>query len=102
MNLIDHTAELNDFADTAALLANLDLLISVDTAAAHLVGAMGKKVWTLLPYAADWRWLEGRTDSPWYPTMRLYRQPARGDWQSVIARVASDLQGASPNIRLEA
>ncbi len=91
MELIDRTAELTDFADTAAFIANLDLVISVDTAVAHLAGAMGKPVWTLLPFVPDWRWLMQREDSPWYPTMRLCRQRGRGDWGSVISRVAEAL-----------
>ena len=82
---------LHDFGDTAALLAELDLLISVDTSVAHLAGAMARPVWVLLPFAPDWRWLLGRCDSPWYPTMCLYRQPTRGDWDSVIAAVRQDL-----------
>ncbi len=81
-----------DFADAAALVAHLGLVISVDTAAAHLAGAMGKPVWTLLPYAADPRWLVDREDTPWYPTMRLFRQPSPGDWDSVLARVRSELE----------
>jgi Flp pilus assembly protein TadD len=88
MELIDHTAELNDFTDTAALIANLDLVIAVDTAVAHLAGAMGKPVWVLLAYAPDWRWLLHRHDSPWYPTMRLFRQRSLGDWAEVVERVA--------------
>ena len=84
--------ELEDFGDTAAVLKNLDLLVSVDTAVVHLAGAMGKTVWTLLPFAPDWRWQRNTADSPWYPTMRLYRQPARGDWDSVFENVADDLQ----------
>jgi hypothetical protein len=91
MELFDWTAELNDFADTAALIANLDLVISVDTAVVHLAGALGKPVWTLLPFAPDWRWLLNRQDSPWYPTMRLFRQPSIGDWESVIRQVAETL-----------
>ena len=92
MKFIDLTAEIYDFADTAALIANLDLVISIDTAAAHLAGAMGKPVWTLLPFVPDWRWLLGRDDSPWYPTMRLFRQPAPGDWERVMGRVGRELR----------
>ncbi|MEI8196354.1 MAG: tetratricopeptide repeat protein [Phycisphaerae bacterium] len=91
MELIDRTAELKDFADTAALVANLDLVIAVDTAVVHLAGALGKSVWTLLPFVPDWRWLMEREDSPWYPTMRLFRQRVRGDWGSVIDKVAKAL-----------
>ena len=91
MAFIDMTAFLNDFADTAALINNLDLVISIDTAVAHLAGAMGKPVWTLLPYVPDWRWLSDRDDSPWYPTMRLFRQERPGDWPGVFARVAGEL-----------
>ena len=91
MELIDWTEELKDFADTAALIANLDLVIAVDTAVVHLAGAMGKPVWTLLPFVADWRWLLDRQDSPWYPSMRLFRQPSIGDWDGVITRVAEAL-----------
>jgi Tfp pilus assembly protein PilF len=92
LNLIDHSADLNDFADTAALIASLDLVISVDTAVAHLTGAMGKPTWLLLPYAPDWRWLLHRENSPWYPTMRLFRQKRLGDWKEVIERVLAALQ----------
>jgi tetratricopeptide (TPR) repeat protein len=84
-------AELRDFDDTAAVLALADLVIAVDTAVAHLAGAMGRPTWILLPFCPDWRWLLGRDDSPWYPTARLYRQGAPGDWQSVVERVREDL-----------
>jgi tetratricopeptide (TPR) repeat protein len=80
-------SELSDFADTAAVLALADLVISVDSAVAHLAGAMGRPVWVLLAFSPDWRWMLAREDSPWYPTARLFRQPAIGDWESVIARV---------------
>lgn len=90
--LIDLTDLICDFSDTAAIIENLDLVISVDTAVAHLAGAMGKNVWILLPFSPDWRWLLDREDSPWYPTMRLYRQPSPGDWGSVMERVKKDLQ----------
>jgi len=91
MKLIDHTADLHDFADTAALIANLDLIISVDTAVVHLAGAMAKNVWVLLSYNADWRWLLDRADSPWYPNLRLFRQKTRGDWAGVMEEVAEEL-----------
>jgi Flp pilus assembly protein TadD len=80
------------FEDTAAIVANLDLLITVDTSVAHLAGALGRPVWTLLPFAPDWRWMLGRSDSPWYPTMRLYRQPKLNDWESVLRTVSADLE----------
>lgn len=91
-HVIDLTGEIRDFADTAALIQNLDLVISIDTAVAHLAGALGKPVWTLLPFVPDWRWLLDREDSPWYPTMRLFRQPSPGDWHSVISRVGEELR----------
>jgi tetratricopeptide (TPR) repeat protein len=92
MILRDVTAELADFSDTAALIANLDLIITIDSAAAHLAGALGKPVWLLLPYAADWRWLTGRNDSPWYPDMRLFRQERPGDWSGPIAAIVKMLR----------
>jgi tetratricopeptide (TPR) repeat protein len=89
---VDLTDEIRDFSDTAALMENLDLVIAVDTAVAHLAGALAKRVWTLLPFSPDWRWLLDREDSPWYPTMRLYRQPTAGNWQVVLAKVKADLE----------
>jgi Flp pilus assembly protein TadD len=86
--------ELADFRDTAALVELMDLVVSVDTAAAHLAGAMAKPVWVLLPWSPDWRWLLERTDSPWYPTARLCRQERPGDWPGVIARLARELPAA--------
>jgi ADP-heptose:LPS heptosyltransferase len=83
--------ELMDFADTAAVIALCNLVITVDTGVAHLAGAMAKPVFILLPFAADWRWMLDRADSPWYPTARLFRQPAPQDWDSVIARVRTEL-----------
>jgi ADP-heptose:LPS heptosyltransferase len=91
MRLVDWTAELNDFADTAALISNLDLVISVDTAVAHLAGGLGKPVWLLAPHVSDWRWPPDRDDSAWYPTMRVFRQPRSGWWDEVIERVANKL-----------
>lgn len=102
MKLVNLEDELNDFADTAAVIANMDLVISVDTAVAHLAGAIGKTVWTLLPFVPDWRWLQNRDDSPWYPSMRLFRQikspippfrkgGKRGIWAGVFKRVKKTL-----------
>jgi ADP-heptose:LPS heptosyltransferase len=81
-----------DFADTASLIANLDLIISVDTAVAHLAGAMAVPTWVLLPFVPDWRWLLDRQDTPWYPTMRLFRQLNRSDWDSVVQTVTAELR----------
>lgn len=90
--LVAGGAALADMADTASLIANLDLVISVDTAVAHLAGALGKPCWLLLPdYLPDWRWLAGRLDSPWYPAMRLFRQPSIGGWEPLIHHVADEL-----------
>jgi tetratricopeptide (TPR) repeat protein len=90
-NLVQLGEELRDFADTAAVIASLDLVISVDTAVAHLAGALGKPVWILLPRSPDWRWMLDREDSPWYPTARLFRQPRTGDWSSVVVRLGDAL-----------
>jgi hypothetical protein len=96
MTLIDLTAELSDFADTAALIDNLDLVITVDTAVAHLATAMGKPTWIMLPYSPDWRWMLGREDSPWYPTAWLVRQPKPGDWGTVVTRIVERLKDFRP------
>ena len=89
--MIDCTDDLHDFSDTAALIENLDLVISVDTSVAHLAGALGKPFWLLNRYNTCWRWLLDRDDSPWYPTARLFRQDATREWEPVIARVAAAL-----------
>ena len=92
MRLFNIGEEFDDFSDTAGAIENMDLIISIDTAVAHLTGAMGKPVWVLLKFSPDWRWLMKREDSPWYPTMRLFRQPKSGDWGAVIKRVAEELK----------
>jgi tetratricopeptide (TPR) repeat protein len=89
--IVDHSDLLTDFAETAALVSCLDLVISVDTSVAHLAGALGRPTWILLPYVADWRWLLGRDDSPWYPTVRLFRQTETREYGSVIARMRNEL-----------
>lgn len=91
-NILDFSEELSDFAETAGIIDNLDLIIAVDTAVAHLAGAMGKKTWLLLPYVPDWRWGLECEQTPWYPTMHLFRQQKKGDWQEVIARVKTALR----------
>lgn len=97
LNFVDWTNELTDFADTAALIDALDLVITIDTAVAHLAGALARPVWVLLSYTGDWRYLLDRPDSPWYPTMRLFRQPRRGDWNPAINAVARDLDQLNSN-----
>jgi tetratricopeptide (TPR) repeat protein len=92
-DIVDLTGAIGDFSDTAAFIDNLDLVITVDTAAAHLAGALGKPVWILNRFDTDWRWLLERTDSPWYPTAKLYRQDTAGDWDRVLQRVQTDLNG---------
>ncbi|AKD24809.1 TPR repeat protein [Polynucleobacter duraquae] len=92
-NFYNFVSELEDFSDTAALIANLDLIISVDTSTAHLAAAMGKPVWLLNRFDTCWRWLLDRKDSPWYPTITLYQQEKMGDWEGVIERVKGDLEG---------
>jgi hypothetical protein len=94
-----HQDMLKDFSDTAALIAEMDLVISVDTSVAHLAGALGKKLWILLPYAPDYRWMLDRTDSPWYPTATLFRQPAVGDWDSVIIQIGNELKKIAGQIQ---
>jgi hypothetical protein len=89
--IVDHTAELTDFAETAALISCLDLVITVDTSVAHLAGALGCPTWILLPHTPDWRWLLDRDDSPWYPSARLFRQDETRDYTSVVARVRHEL-----------
>ncbi len=91
MRVVPLSDEIADFEDTAAILEVADLLVSVDSSPVHLAGAMGRPVWAMLPFVPDWRWLLQREDTPWYPSVRLYRQPARGDWHSTIARMAQDL-----------
>jgi ADP-heptose:LPS heptosyltransferase len=89
--VVDLGSRLQDFTDTAAVMKNLDLVITSDTAAAHLAGALGVPVWVALSFAADWRWLLDRSDSPWYPTMRLFRQRERGNWQAVFEAIEKAL-----------
>jgi hypothetical protein len=92
---------LHDFSDTAAVIRNLDLVIACDTAVAHLAGALGTAVWLALPFVPDWRWLLDRSDSPWYPTMRLFRQKQPGDWQGVFAEICQALRERLRSARAE-
>jgi tetratricopeptide (TPR) repeat protein len=92
-HILEFSAELQDFTDTAALCECVDLVISICTSVAHLSGALGRPTWVLLAFAADWRWLLDRADSPWYPTAKLYRQSRAGDWPEVLEKVAADLGG---------
>ena len=87
----DWTSELDDFADTAALMENLDLIVSADTSVVHLAGALGRPIWVMMAFAPDFRWMLYRDDSPWYPTMKLFRQPNAGNWQVPIERVTQAL-----------
>jgi hypothetical protein len=89
--LINFGPEIADFTETMAVLETLDLIVSVDIAVAHLAGAMGRPVWLMLPFAPDWRWLLDRADSPWYPSARLFRQPAPLQWEPVVAEIAGEL-----------
>ncbi len=97
--VIDLSTDLTSFSETAAVMINLDLIISVDSAPAHLAAALGRPIWTLLPFSPDWRWLLERDDSPWYPGMRLFRQNVRDDWQAVIERVGLELVTLVENAR---
>jgi hypothetical protein len=90
--LADLSPRLTDYAETAALIACLDLVVTVDTSVAHVAGALGRPAWVMLPYAPDWRWILGRDDTPWYASLRLFRQEAPGDWEAVTASVAASLQ----------
>jgi tetratricopeptide (TPR) repeat protein len=99
--IVDLADRIGDFHDTAAIMRNLDLVISADSAPAHLAGALGVPAWIALAHAADWRWLVGRSDSPWYPTLRLFRQTSRGDWPSAFAPIASELARLVAESRLE-
>jgi len=90
-NIIDFTKELNDYSDTAALIANLDLVISVDTSVVHMTGAIGKPIWILNRFDTDWRWFVDRSDSLWYPTATIFNQPSYGDWDAVVDKVKSEL-----------
>ena len=92
MDLAIFSGELGDFADIAALVQNLDLVVTVDTSIAHLAGALAKPVWVLIPFVCDFRWLRKRTDSPWYPTMRLFREPVAGDWATPVAQMVQALR----------
>jgi hypothetical protein len=91
MSVVSLSDEITDFEDTAAILQIADVLVSVDSSPVHLAGALGRPVWVMLPKVPDWRWLIERTDSPWYPAMRLYRQNVRGDWTDVVSHIARDL-----------
>lgn len=96
LKLIDYTNDLRDFADTAALISNLDVVVSCDTAVAHLAAAMGKPTYIALPFASPWRWMHERSDSPWYPSVRLYRQTAPGEWNAPIGKIAAELASIEP------
>jgi hypothetical protein len=91
LGLTDWSAEMTDFSQTLALVAELDLIITIDSAVAHLAGACGKPVWVMMPTPSDWRWLLGRSDSPWYPSMQLFRQNAPGSWNQVLGDIISAL-----------
>jgi len=92
MSLVNHAKSLHDFTDAASIINSLDAVIAVDTAIAQLAGAMGKIVYLLLPFAPDWRWMHRSHTTPWYPTMRIFRQPTWGDWKSVIAELKKSMK----------
>ena len=94
--LTSHAGEVRDFADTAALIDEMDLVIAIDTAAAHLAGALGKPLWVMLPWATDYRWQGDGETTPWYPAARLFRQGQAGDWPGVVDRVGAALLAAFP------
>ncbi|NVK19995.1 MAG: glycosyltransferase family protein [Methylocystaceae bacterium] len=94
--IVDAGNDINDFADSAGLIDQMDLVITIDTSVAHLAGALGKEVWVMLPYTPDWRWMLAREDSPWYPQMTLIRQPEPGNWQAVFDRVTEKLRERLP------
>lgn len=98
MQVVDRSSDLHDFSDTAALAACCDLVISVDSASAHLAGSLGVPVYLLLPHLADWRWGESSDESPWYPSAKLFRQDASRDWQPVLARLITSLQKDRPGL----
>jgi hypothetical protein len=91
LRLVDHTARIRDFSDSAALISLLDVVLTIDTSVCHLAGAMGVPTWVMLAFAADWRFHLERSDNPWYPTMRLFRQPRDGDWAGVVDQVLAEL-----------
>ncbi|MFT8211014.1 MAG: hypothetical protein ACMZI0_11275 [Symbiopectobacterium sp.] len=91
MNLLSLSDEIADFDDTAAILCVIDLLISVDSSPVHLAGALGRPAWVMLPYEPEWRWLLARDDSPWYPSLTLFRQPQHGQWTPVVQAMSQRL-----------
>ena len=97
MELIDLGQKFEDFTDTAAAIENMDLTISVDTSIIHLAGAMGKTAWILIPYESDWRWMLNRQDSPWYPTIKLFRQKEYGNWEELFHQVADRVENLITN-----
>ncbi|MCK5640178.1 MAG: hypothetical protein KAJ19_05255, partial [Gammaproteobacteria bacterium] len=97
MDIVDFSKFIEDFTDTARIIQNLDLIITVDTAVAHLAGAMGKPVWVLLPYAPDWRWGLENKNTPWYPSMQLYRQHTVTEWTDIVEEISEDLRSLLKN-----